>query len=285
LTKLATSLIMYGRLPAAARSHTTLKPCEILHFALPAAFYSINNALLFAIVVSLRPVVFQLLSATKTIFTAIFFRLVLKRLLTTQQQAAVVLLASGAAVSRLGRCEAFDVGSGHEILLDSVVSESVGVMLTLLTCLLSSVAGVANEALLKRDGNLHSIFLQNIILYAWGVIINAHVLVARDYETMLANGVFVGYSIFVVLLIVVNSATGLCIAAVLKHCDNLVRVFAHICAMILSMTIDVAATRIAPTPELLLAVVIVGGSAIVYVCDGAPRPLHADRSQVLPSLL
>jgi drug/metabolite transporter (DMT)-like permease len=275
--KLLVSLGAYSRLQPVDRTHHLITARDVLQFALPAVLYALNNALLFAIVASIRPALFQLLSTTKTVFTAILFRLVLRRKLTITQQAAIVILAAGAAVSRLNSsCDAedgADAGSGSGEFTPVVRGEWVGVLLTLVTCLSSSLGGVVNEALLKKDGQLHSLFLQNAMLYSWGVLINTIALGARSHEAIAAMGVFGGWTPPVGLLVVTNAVTGLSISAVLKHCDNLVRVFAAGGSMIASMVIEALAMQIAPTPELLLAAIIVAGSAIVYAREGTPQPI------------
>lgn len=274
--KLVVSLSCYRHLPPGEHTHHMITRRDVLQFAVPALLYALNNALLFAIVASIRPALFQLLSTTKTVFTAILFRLVLRRQLTITQQAAVVILAAGAAVSRLNSScgeEEEDVGSGSGEAQPLIRGEWVGVLLTLVTCVSSSFGGVVNEALLKKDGHLHSLFLQNAMLYSWGVLINATALGIRSHEKVAEIGIFGGYRPPVALLILTNAVTGLSISAVLKHCDNLVRVFASGGSMIASMVIEGLAMQIAPTPELILAAVIVAGSAIVYAREGAPRPI------------
>tara|TARA_Y100000389_G_scaffold204725_2_gene259228 strand:- start:10964 stop:11962 length:999 start_codon:yes stop_codon:yes gene_type:complete len=276
--KFVVSLTVYSLLPSRQRTHRAISARDVLSFASPAVFYALNNALLFAIIASIRPALFQLLSTTKTVFTAILFRLVLRRQLTITQHAAIVILAAGAAVSRLNNsCNAVEAADQSEFgsgeTHPSVKDEWLGVMLTLITCLSSSFGGVINEALLKRDGHLHSLFLQNALLYGWGILINGVALVVHSYQEVAVIGFFGGYTPAVGLLIVTNSITGLSISAVLKHCDNLVRVFASGGSMIASMVIEALVMHIAPTPELVLAAVIVAGSAIVYAREGTPRPL------------
>jgi drug/metabolite transporter (DMT)-like permease len=275
-TKLLISLGVYCKLAPREHTHRLITARDVLQFAVPALLFALNNALLFAIVASIRPALFQLLSTTKTVFTAILFRLVLRRQLTGTQQAAVVILTAGAAVSRLNRSCApeDDAGSGSgEVDQPFIRGEWVGVLLTLVTCISSSFGGVVNEALLKKDGAIHSLFLQNALLYAWGVLINGVALGVRSHESIAAIGFFGGYAPPVALLILTNAITGLSISAVLKHCDNLVRVFASGGSMIASMTIEALALQITPTPELVLAAVIVAGSAVVYAREGAPRPI------------
>lgn len=279
--KLSLSLIMYALLPLGKRSHHLLARNDVLLFALPALLYAVNNYLLFAIVTHIRPSHFQLLSTTKTIFTALLFRALLKRLLTPTHQAAIVLLAAGAAVSRLPSADsACDVGSGEpgsgsgSFLTMQITSEWMGALLTLASCVFSSLAGVINEVLLKKEGQVHSLFLQNALLYAWGVAINCIALAIQGDERLGTSGPFGGYGPGVVVVLLVNSFTGLAISAVLKFADNLVRVFAHTAAMLLTMLLESVVLAAPPNAQLVLAVLIVSGSAAVYALQGAPQPIR-----------
>ena len=271
--KLAVSLIAYRCLPPDERTHHLITARDVLQFAVPALLFALNNALLFAIVASIRPALFQLLSTTKTVFTAILFRLVLRRELTITQQAAVVILAAGAAVSRLNSSCESEEGSGSGESPALLQGEWLGVVLTLVTCVASSFGGVFNEALLKKDGAIHSLFLQNALLYVWGVLINGIALGVRSHDKIAESGVLVGYAPPVWLLVIVNSVTGLSISAVLKHCDNLVRVFASGGSMIASMVIEALVLHIPPTPEVILAAIIVACTAVVYAREGAPKAI------------
>ena len=270
--KLAVSLLAYAALPPVRRTHRLLGRRDVLAFVAPALVYALNNALVFEIVAHIRPTAFQVLSSSKTVFTAILFRLVLRRRLTATQQTAIVMLAAGAAVSRLGPACA-EAGSGDEA---APATEWLGVLLTLVSCVASSLGGVLNEWLLKKDGTLHALCLQNALLYAWGVLINVVALGVRDHARLAAGGLVAGYTPAVALMIAANAVTGLSISAVLKHGDNLLRVFAHTCAMLLSMALEAAVLAVAPTPQLALAVVIVTGSALVYARDGAPASPKPD---------
>ena len=206
-TKLLVSLGLYARLPPGERTHHLLSRRDVLQFAIPAVLFALNNALLFAIVSSIRPALFQLLSTTKTVFTAILFRLVLRRELTITQQAAVVILAAGAAVSRLNSgisCELSEPSSGSGEFEDFGASlfhgEWYGVLLTLVTCVSSSFGGVVNEALLKKDGAVHALCLQNALLYVWGILVNAVALGVRSGAQLAEGGLFAGYAAPVALL-------------------------------------------------------------------------------------
>jgi drug/metabolite transporter (DMT)-like permease len=257
--KLSVSAMCYAFQPQ--KTHHLLSMREITAFCVPAAIYALNNALVFAIVTSIKPSAFQVLSTSKTLFTVILFRIVLKRVPTTSQYLAVVLLATGAAVSRLS-CAAENTNVDAS-------SETIGVVLTLVSCIASSLGGVSNEFLLKKDGAVPSMALQNGILYAWGVAVNALALAVRNRYAFLSF--FRGYDSAVVLLILCNSATGLSISAVLKWSDNLIRIYAHVSAMVLSAVLESFFLGLAPTLSLTLAAVIVSCSVVIYAQDPPPK--------------
>lgn len=259
--KLVLSAIGYMFVGRGRHTHSVLTAKEVVSFSLPALLYTLNNSLVFSIISFVRPVTFQIIGSTKMIFTAILFRLVMQRILSVTHYAAMVTLAAGAAVSRLQCSTDTDQASRDEW---------VGVFLTLVSCVLSSFGGILNEAFLKHDGKLHSLHLQNSILYAWGVLISAAaVLLGNDHEIK-TKGLFHGYNERVFLLVVTQAVTGLSISVVLKLTSNIHRVFAHVISILMSMLIDCVVTQTPPSRALVLAVPIVAASATVYAREGPP---------------
>ena len=149
-----------------------------------------------------------------------------KRRLTDLQMLAIVLLTCGTATSQIGT-SACDK--------DGASSSSVGVAAAVLTCLLSALGGVYSERLMKHDAKAHSIHLQNVLLYAWGVIFNFLAMLGGDGTRVLRGGLLQGYTNLVWLLVLNNAFNGLAISAILKYTDNIVRVFAHAAAMMCTM--------------------------------------------------
>ena len=278
LLKLLLSLGFYfGAILPEDHTHTLLSWRDMLRFAAPALVYTLNNALVFLIVQYLKPSSFQLLSATKTVFTAILMRVILKKMLNRVQKYAIVLLATGAAVSQLSQmhtpsphsddCGSWEEasgevgsGSGEPTSLSGDL-QFVGVLLTLLSCVASSLGGVTNELLLKRDGTLHSLHLQNCLLYGWGVLFNV---IAMLIRTDLSTGVFRGFGGSILGLVILNATTGLAISAILKFTDNIVRVVAHVGAMLASAVLESTIELSPPEAELWLAIVIVACSTLLY---------------------
>ena len=138
--------------------------------------------------------------------------------------------------------------------------------------MLSAFAGVYSELLLKKDGNSHSIHLQNMMLYSWGVLFNAmYVFFINGQEIAANGGLLQGYTPMVWLLIVNNALIGLAISAILKFANNLVRVFAHTAAMMVTMILETILGTSPFSPQVLVSVVIVGSSTFLYNRQPAPK--------------
>lgn len=257
LTKLGVSLLLYARLPAAERSHGQLARRDLAPFAVPAAIYFVNNNLIFLILAYVNSTTYQILSSLKTVFTGLLFRAVLKRRLSDLQMVAIVLLSCGTATSQIGTA-----GCDHDAAARR--SSAIGVAAAVLTCVLSALGGVYSEHLMKRDGDRHSVHLQNMLLYGWGVCFNLLALLLSDGGRVLTGGLLQGYAPLVWALVLNNAFNGLAISAILKFTDNIVRVFAHAAAMLITMVLEVGLFGASPTPQLVISAAVVGCATYVY---------------------
>jgi len=196
------------------------------------------------------------MSSMKTIFTGILFRAFLGRELNVVQWAAIILLSCGTATSQLPDCTTYDDGK-HS------TSTAIGLGLAVITCLLSAFGGIYSEKLLK-DKFTQSIHWQNIQLYTWGIIFNFIGTGMKDSGTMMEGGFFYGYNSFTWLVVLNNAINGLAISAILKYADNIARVYAHAAAMLTTMVLSIFLFGAAPTPQLMIAIVIVSCSTFLY---------------------
>tara|TARA_B110001452_G_scaffold267364_1_gene276991 strand:+ start:2280 stop:3347 length:1068 start_codon:yes stop_codon:yes gene_type:complete len=283
--KLLISLSLYYFVASQRKSHNALRCRDVVQFSVPAMVYFVNNNMIFLIMQRINSTQFQVVSCMKTVFTAVLFRLIMKRELTTAKWAAIVTLACGAASSELQhvqgrsdtRCSYGDSGSGEGVSLETSAA-FVGVMGTLLSSLLSSFAGIYNEVLLKKDSQLHSIHVQNALLYTWGVLFNTIGLAALDSTLIIRCAFFSGFNMWTWVLLMNNALSGLAISAVLKYADNIVRVFAHTGAMVLTACVEVVALSEALSAQLPLAIAIVSASTVTYSTDGPVKAIRPQRT-------
>lgn len=270
--KLAVSLVLYRTAASPGeRAHASVHfdLMDAIKFAVPAGVYFVNNTMVFAIVSLVTPSSFQVVGSLKTVFTALLFRAVLKRRLSLVKWVCVLLLACGTAVAELpsGCAETVDLpvsqdqGSGEGT--NGVGDHFLGVLLILVSCFLSAFAGVFSELLLKKDGHRLSIHFQNAVLYGWGVLFGVFGVSMSMWRNPHRN-LFDGYSGWVIMIILNQALTGLVISAILKRADNIVRVFAHTAAMMLTLGLEHAVQPSEQARQLVIAIVIVGLSTLAY---------------------
>ena len=259
LMKLCLSVVMYGLQPK--RTHSQLRWRDVLPFATPAAIYFVNNNLIFVILMHVNSTTYQILSSLKTVFTGVLFWVILKRSLSDVQVVAILLVACGSATSQLPTPSCDATGTSSSLF---------GVSMALLACLLSAFGGVYSERLLRKDGEHHTIHLQNALLYAWGCLFNGLALCGKDLGTIASQGLLHGYTPRVWLLVANNAFNGLAISAILKFSGNIVRVFAHAAAMLLTMLLEVGYLGSPPSPQ-----------ACRIANPIAPAARSADRSQTV----
>mmetsp|Transcript_10534 Transcript_10534/g.23937 ORF Transcript_10534/g.23937 Transcript_10534/m.23937 type:complete len:350 (-) Transcript_10534:63-1112(-) len=257
---------------------------KCVEFSVPALIYFINNNLVFLILDNVNPTTFQLLSQLKTVFTGLLFRLFLGKVLTPYQYIAIWQLSAGTACS--------------QIPLDQVhpspeVSTNMGLILSVVSCILSAFGGIYSEKLLKKgNAAAESIHWQNIQLYGWGILFNflgtyVEPLFHPTKSTSSGDGssMFAGYNTWAYMVVINNALNGLAISAILKYADNIARVYAHAAAMLLTMTLSIFLFGQDPTPQLIIAIAVVAASAVQYnlKLEDVYNSAVLDRKSPLPS--
>lgn len=287
--KLFVSAVCYFTVPTQGQSHGVMRICEMFEFSIPALVYFVNNNLVFFILANITSTQFQILSCLKTVFTALLFRVFLCKLLSTAKWMAIVTLACGAAVSQLSTTltdanrVCIGVGSG-EVAVGYDEEVLIGSLATIASCLLSSFAGVYNEVLLKRNGQVHSIHLQNSLLYAWGVCFNCIGLLILYHNELTERAFFKGYTPLTWTLVLNNAFSGLAISAVLKFANNIVRIFAHAGAMTITAILGSVMFGHRVTSQLILSMILVTASTVSYASDGPMPSTKPETSRTLISM-
>jgi len=247
--------------------HTSVvfDPKELVQYSIPAIIYSVNNNLVFVILQYMNPTTFQLLSQLKTVFTGLLFRIFLGRTLTKYQYLAIWQLTCGTATSHIPLCVTATVG----VAAATSTSASIGFMMSVGSCLLSAMGGIYSEKLLKKNAS-SSIHWQNIQLYGWGCFFNLLGAIVTDPESV--YNPFKGFNFWAFAVVLNNALNGLAISAILKYADNIARVYAHAAAMMVTMLISVSLFGQSITPQIAIAVAMVGASAVQYNLKDTPTP-------------
>ncbi|KAL8622796.1 hypothetical protein ACOMHN_026917 [Nucella lapillus] len=211
---------------------------QALPFAVPGVLYSINNNLSVFMQVHMDPATYQVLGNLKIVTTAVLYRLILKRPLKAQQWISVGLLTSAGFCDSIGNM----VGKGQIDLKEQYIT-ATGLFAILTYCLISALAGVYSEFILKKD--LHtSLHLQNMMLYSFSISLNfAAWFFSQGFSESSEVGamfqLFKGFSVYTWLIILTQAFNGLGMSVVFKHGSNLVRLFVISCAMVVSTSLAI----------------------------------------------
>ncbi|CAD7958443.1 unnamed protein product [Amoebophrya sp. A25] len=116
-----------------------------------------------------------------------------------------------------------DVHHHSSTLEDRGLRFAFGFACVCVTCVLSGLTGVVNEFLLKRIDGRHSLWRKSMWTYQWGCVFNA---VACFVFLNSERGLFDGFSLPVMLYIVLKAGEGLGAGFLLSFFDTIVKGFA-----------------------------------------------------------
>lgn len=172
---------------------------KFMLFSIPGLLYCVNNNIFLWIMTQISPSVFQVLLNLRIVVSALMFRCLLGRDLTRRQWLSTVTLTIGASLTQLSGLMATD----QEYSM-------FGLLLTLFYTLLSTLAGVYSEVLLKKQDL--SLSAANAALYAWGIVFNAIMLMMQSQQG--EGGFFRGweYPVTWMTLMFMVSAVGIDLA-------------------------------------------------------------------------
>jgi UDP-sugar transporter A1/2/3 len=136
---------------------------------IPAVLYLIQNNLQYAAVNLLDPATFQVTYQMKILTTALFSVLMLNKKLNFYKWVSLVILTVGIALVQLPTTVELDIDSEIISFSDAIFSKKiVGLLYVIIGCILSGIAGVWFEKVLK--GTEASIWLRNIQLSIFSII-------------------------------------------------------------------------------------------------------------------
>ncbi|XP_016551524.1 CMP-sialic acid transporter 2 isoform X1 [Capsicum annuum] len=201
---------------------------EVKVYPIPAALYLVKNLLqqyyIFAYVDAPG---YQILKNLNIISTGVLYQIILKRKLTEIQWAAFILLCAGCTTAQL------NPSSDH--VLQTPLQ---GWVMAIVMALLSGFAGVYTEAIIKKRPS-RNINVQNFWLYVFGMIFNAFAIMTQDFDAVMNDGFFHGYSLITVLMILNHALSGIAVSMVMKYADNIVKVYSTSVAMLLTAVVSV----------------------------------------------
>jgi len=264
--------------------------------AVPAMLYAIQNNLQYVASHALDPSTFQVTYQLKILTTALFSVILLHRSLPLLKWTSLVMLTAGIALvsleesnNRNGHVKHDPIGSAPAAsalgeLLDAqkegAAAEAaaapsndrpefvVGLMAVLIACILSGLAGVYFEKILKNTQG--SIWLRNIQLSFFSLPFSLLAVYLKDGEGVTEQGFFAGYDMLVVAAIAFQSAGGLIVAVVVKYADNILKGFATSISIVISAIASVALFGSKIGTIFILGTVLVLGATYMYSLPDKP---------------
>ncbi|KAI9345059.1 nucleotide-sugar transporter-domain-containing protein [Pilaira anomala] len=256
---------------------------ESIKLAFPAILYLIQNNLQYVAASNLDAATFQVTYQLKILTTAFFSVVILKRNLSKLKWMALGLLTVGIALVVLphGASTSFiNYITGNTTITDAATPDASesgnqtnlhGFLAVLTACLLSGLAGVYFEKILKSaapvshkpvasedeeenkkyDDNEESeeeeqndvsnqIWIRNIQMSFFSVLLGlVFVVMLQDGATIIEKGFFVNYNLLTWTVIGIQAFGGLVVALVVKYADNILKGFATSISIILSSIISV----------------------------------------------
>ncbi|KAI8388465.1 UDP-galactose transporter [Radiomyces spectabilis] len=261
---------------------------ESSKLALPAFLYLIQNNLQYVAATNLDAATFQVTYQLKILTTAFFSVVILKRSLNRLKWCSLALLTFGIGLVVLPKdaslaAIAYFTGETEPEIVSDVPSTSVGnqsnmegFMAVLMACVLSGLAGVYFEKILKapvkqpnagdeeskammkdedndslRSPQGHSpqedttaaqsqLWIRNIQMSFFSVLLGLiFVVLMQDGATIAEKGFFVNYTCLTWVVILIQAFGGLIVALVVKYADNILKGFATSISIILSSLVSV----------------------------------------------
>lgn len=216
-----------------------LKLGDCARAAVPALLYCAQNTLVYSAMVHLTPPQYQLLSNAKLAATAALSRLILKKLFSPTQWAGLAILLLSVMLPGIAAAlHAPPVGLTGLTPRDL----ALGSALMALVALLSGLAGVLTERLLKHAPG--STMFKNAQLYAFGVLLYAPPVCRLSTR----GGVLAGWNAWTLALVLNLALQGLAVSCLLRLASNIEKLFAGAAAYFASVLLSGALFGLAAGP-------------------------------------
>ena len=253
---------------------------ESWKLAIPALLYTLQNTLQYIAVSNLDAATFQVTYQLKILTTAVFSIALLGRTLSPRKWMSLVLLVVGVSIMQLPQASdpmtlkalketqshvffprsleelrALGSTAAQQLTRRSATYEgieedfaaahpqmngSVGLVAVIVACLLSGLAGVTFEKVLKDSNAPATLWVRNVQLSFWSIFPALFLgVIFVDGENIAKTGFFAGYNWIVWTAITFQALGGVIVAVVINYADNIAKNFATSISIILSVLASV----------------------------------------------
>jgi len=186
-------------------------------FAVPSVLYAVNNNLDMVNNLYMDPATESVLVQGKILTTSVMWRIVFKKRLGAAKWVSLALLFAGCSGA------GWPTPTGREVP-DTMFIRPLGVLLVVVHCHVSSLAGVFNEWLYLGTGEGESIHLCNIRIYVVGILfcLLSHLAGGGGLSPA---ALCRGYNAYTWALVATYSLMGLLLAQIIKRFGSIVKLF------------------------------------------------------------
>lgn len=232
-----------GKTSIVTHVQKTIKPMlicndrESIKLIVPALLYLIQNNLLFVALANLSVGIYQVTNQGKLLTTALLSRIMLKKQLSGGQYASIALLGFGVAYIHLS--EHWSKSESTRPDVEEGQNQILGLVAVLICCITSSFSGVYFEFVLKKSPTQLSVHCRNFHLASWSLVLAIIHILWHDLEQVKQYGVFHGFDVLVVLVVIMQGVTGFVVSMMIKYADNVLKGFAIAIAAVLATLVSV----------------------------------------------
>jgi len=253
-----------------------------------ALCYTFNNLLYYDALSALSAVAYQVLSQSKTVFTAGLMYVIGGKKLLFRQVVAVGMLIGGALLVQLqeiSRVASSTATAGSAAAPSSAVLW--GSVLVLFSSFISALPNVKYEKVLKTEGENQ--WVNNVQVTTWIILwvsLSSLFSFIKVYmrggvtasipsvsSIMLSiSGAFSGFTLPVWGVVFLKAINGILIPATFKYADNIVYSYAKPSSIVLTTLSASLLSLSLPAPSLLLGVALVVASIFLYSSQPKAKP-------------
>ncbi|KAJ2760352.1 UDP-galactose transporter Gms1, partial [Coemansia nantahalensis] len=239
---------------------------------IPAALYTVQNNLQYVSVSLLDAATFQVTYQLKILTTALCAVVLLGTRLNRMRWISLVALTVGVILVQKPASSPAAAADGAQAARST---QLLGLLTVFVACVLSGLAGVYFEKVLK--GSRKSVWTRNVQLSLFSMGPALFGVFVMDGSGVRANGFFYGYTVWTAAAIACQAGGGLIVAVVVKYADNILKGFATSISIILSCLASVWLFDFHITPIFLAGTALVLYATYTYgkeeTAQKAPSPL------------
>ncbi|RKP38427.1 nucleotide-sugar transporter-domain-containing protein, partial [Dimargaris cristalligena] len=212
---------------------------------IPAALYTIQNNLQYIAVSLLDAATFQVTYQLKILTTALCFVIILRKPLNLWQWVSLLVLTVGVILVQLPSMSSTGADQGGDTPDEAKEKAKrdnwekfLGLITVALACIMSGLAGVYFEKILK--GSKTSLWIRNIQLSFFSLFPALLLgVILKDGAGVREHGFWYGYNMWTWGAIACQALGGIIVALVVKFADNILKGFATSISIILSCVMSV----------------------------------------------